>query len=413
MKMIKNFVQLFTFRFVARVLMALRGFLIVASLSPKQLGDYAILFLYVFYFSMLDFGSEFGLERDLPHYSASESKEKCEGIARIGWSTYFILSFIASILLWFALTVFYRHELNWLSIFVALYLLFDQVLRAHISNARIQLKYRDLGIAEVIDALASLCFVMVLLPRFGIQGVFVALVVSLFFAICYLNRVVPIRFLWQFNLKHTFRFIRSSIGLSLITYLSRLFHYLPLTILAFVWSRETLGHFVFAFRVFEILLALFPYLTQELVRTLMYQRLAQLEKGKNRFKILMMPIGFYLALTLCLWFVIYWFSLPIAHWLFPAYVDSIPALQILSLSLIPFGISQIIGDFLSSRVLLKTRRVVSLWVVSTVVQCVLFIIMMLSSYRSPVAASAVYGIGSVFVFILSIFLASQVLMEQK
>ena len=56
-------------------------------------------FSFIFYFSMLDFGVLAGLERDIPHYKGLKDSDEVQKQSDVGWSTFFVLSSAASLLL--------------------------------------------------------------------------------------------------------------------------------------------------------------------------------------------------------------------------------------------------------------------------------------------------------------------------
>ena len=86
---IKDFFQLGALRFTSRVLVGIRGLFVVISLAPHTLGEYTIWLLFIFYFSMLDFGVLAGLERDLPHYRGLGKVGEAQKQSDLGWSTFF------------------------------------------------------------------------------------------------------------------------------------------------------------------------------------------------------------------------------------------------------------------------------------------------------------------------------------
>jgi len=96
---VKDFFQLGSLRLIARFIKGLRGLFIITTLTPSLLGEYTIWLLYVFYFSFLELGILKGLERDLSHYRGQNDEGAYQSTASTGWSSFFCMSFLASLFL--------------------------------------------------------------------------------------------------------------------------------------------------------------------------------------------------------------------------------------------------------------------------------------------------------------------------
>ena len=356
---VKDFFQLGSLRILARLIGGFRGLFIAASLFPNVLGEYTIWLLYAFYFSFLEFGILKGLERDLSHYRGLKDEDTYQSIADIGWSSFVWLSLAASLCL---ATVSFIVFKQWvLAFLLGGYLFTDKLYRAYDTNSRIFFRYKTNGIAELIQGATGLVFILYCLPRYGIYSIFPCFMGSLIIATLYLAPRCPLKFRLTFSVKRIFKYIQSSFSLAIISYEIQIFNVISLTVVAFIWDKTTLGYYAFAFRIFEVCLAAFPFLIQEIMRTRMYYNLAKIGSKKARLNELTFPMSVYGLITSIFWLMVYWWSTFAISQFIPQYKSSIVVLNILIFSLLPLGISKISSDYLCSRIYNKNMIVTSCW----------------------------------------------------
>jgi hypothetical protein len=149
--------------------------------------------------------------------------------------------------------------------------------------------------------------------------------------------------------------------LAVIIYSIDVFHMTAMTVLAILWDKETLGYFAFAFKIFQICVSLFPFLIQEVMRTRMYYNVAAAGKGTGGAGNLVRPILAYGFITIAFWQVVFWWAPWAVAKCVPTYIDSVPALIILTLALMPLGVAKICTDFLCSRSILKSGSALKIW----------------------------------------------------
>lgn len=357
---IADFFQLGALRVIAKGIMALRGLLIVSSLSPGGLGEYTIWLLFVFYFEMLDLGVRNALERDLPHYRGKNDLSALVQTRNVGWTTFFILAGLASLLL--TLVTFLVFQQLLLSVLLGLYLFTDKVYRAYYAGSRLNLRYRENGVAELVLGLTSLLVIWLLLPRYGPYMILWAVICASLVASLFLFRMCPLEMKWQFSFRSSVKYIRSAISLAGLVYSIELFHAIAMTILAFQLDKTSLGYFAFAYKVFYVSLAIFPFLIQEVMRTRMYYKVAQLKQTEEGgLTQLFGPMVLYSVITMVFWLGLYWW----ADWgiqrFVPAYSGSVMTLKLLTLALLPLGIVKICSDYLCSLAQRRTIFVVKAW----------------------------------------------------
>ena len=386
-KIISDFFQVGTLRFVARALMGLRGLFIVVSLSPYALGEYTIWLLFIFYFSMLDFGVLAGLERDIPHYQGINDAVETKKHSDAGWSAYFVLSTGASLLL--GVISFLVFEQWILSVLLVAYLFTDKIYRAFDSGSRIHLRYMENGIAQLINAAVSLLIILVLLPYMGAYGVLVGFIIAAICSAAYLFGKTKLVFEWVLRIKEIIKSVKNAFSLAVIVYSIQFYHMIALTIIAFLYDKPTLGYFAFAFRIFQICLALFPSLIQEIMRTRMYFHVAQVQDGQSYFKKLLFPMGVYCVITSFFWLFVYWWADWGIGYFAPTYTNSIGTLKILTVALVPLGIAKICSDYLCSHVHKKAMTVALVWGIGIILQGVAVIFACIDqsnlSYEVPMA----------------------------
>ena len=276
----------------------------------------------------------------------------------------------------------------------------DKVYRAYEVNSRINFNYKDNGIAQLILSLSSLILVWILLSRIGIYGIFFAFIVGFSLAALYLFKQVDLKFSWDISAKNVFSYVKKSFPLALVIYSIEFFHALALTILAFFWDKESLGYFTFAFRIFQICLGIFPYLIQEVVRTRMYYSVAnQKEEGGGLGEITFI-MGAYVFIVTIFWILVYWWIDAVVVKFAPLYVDSIVALKILTLAILPLGICKILSDYLCSDVHKKTFFVVRVWFIGLLIQGVLLLTIPMTQSSLLIVGPIVYLIATFVVFYL-------------
>ncbi|PIQ85248.1 MAG: hypothetical protein COV74_09840 [Candidatus Omnitrophica bacterium CG11_big_fil_rev_8_21_14_0_20_45_26] len=402
-KIFGDFVSFGSLRMIARFFLGVRGILIITTLTPLFLGHYAVLLLFVFYFSMLDFGAHYGLERDLPHFNQTGEEAIRIQTANEGWSAYYIMNVVAAFCLWGTLT-FFKVGYGICSPFLVMfYFLFDKAFRGYLTEARIELRYQQIGIAEVLYGSISCISVFFLVRHLGIPGIFISFILGLAGAILFLQWRGPIRFQWIWEFKKLFRYLKSSVALSMITYEIRTFQYIPATMLAILWDRETLGYFVFSFRIFEILLSLFPLLIQEVFKTRLYQQLAVQQQNHEQLRIIYPPMFFYGVLCAGVGLITYWLMSPIVTHTVPLYITSIPMLQVLVLALFPLGAAQMMSDFLLARQIRKNISVISAWGLGILFQAVILIFIPRHSAMLGLQIVFTYLIAALLMYFILVF----------
>lgn len=393
---INDFIQLGPLRIISKFLMGLRGLFIVSTLLPAELGNYTIWLLYVFYFSMVDFNLFNTLERDVPHYNGIKDAEGVNRVTNTGWSLFYILNVVAVISLGITAFVFLKDGV--LAVLLCVYLLTDKVYRSYESNARIHFRYKESGLSELIVAVTSLVMIVILLPRWGTYSIFIGFSIALILGSLYLYINCPLQFRWYFKLKESFVYIRSAIFLWLFIYSIEIFHAISLTVFAVKWDKATLGYFAFSFRIFQIGLMAFPYLMQEITRTRMYYNVAQSEREKFPSKDLFLPMEIYCLVTAIVWLFVYWWAdWGIARFL-PAYINSVNILKILTLALLPLGITKICSDYLCGQTQKKTGWVILIWGIGILFQVSGLLFLSRSGTSALTVAPIVYVAATIFIY---------------
>ena len=355
-QVIPDFLRVGALRLLSQVLMAYRGLFIAISLVPRDFGEYAILLLYTFYFSILDFGILAGLERDIPHYTGENNQAMAQTVANRGWSTYFLFSFLEMALM--CLVVFIVYKNLTLSILLGLYLITDKFYRAYESHSRINFHFQNVGKAQFILAAMSLGSILFLLPRFQIYGVLAGFIIASISSTFFLFWQRALRF--NYDLHNLIPYIKGVIPLAIIIYSIGLFREVTLTVSAFYYDKSTIGYLAFALKIFQICLALFPLLIQELLRTRIYFHVAQ-TKGTRDLDRLLLPLGVYSMITALFWVLMYWWIDWAINYFAPQYASCIGMMKILFFSLIPLGICIVCGDYLCSHAYKLAHVVVLAW----------------------------------------------------
>lgn len=387
-QVISDFFQLGHLRFFSRILTALRGLYIISVLTPRDFGEYTIWLLFVFYFQFLDFGTLYALERDIPHLQGQRNTQTLQNVLDVGWSSFFKLSLTASVALGIVTFTVFN---NWVTaVLLSVHLLTDKLYRAYDCFSRTQFKYRWNGIGELILAATSLVMVWYALPRFGMQSIFLAFILSAIVSIWFFCKRCPLQFCWSFDLKEFGHNVKGALSLAAVYYLYEFFQMIALTVLAWRWDVVTLGYFAFAFRIYQICLSLFPAVMADVMRTRMYFHSAQKQGGEDFFRRLFMPLGIYMVVTGLFWLLMY----VGAEWgirkFFPHYVESTQALTLLMLALIPMGIVKVLGEFLCSRVYNRTTLVIFAWILGIVFQGLFFLILPLTQANIVHIAPVIY-----------------------
>lgn len=368
-----DFFKLGSLRLFSRVIMGFRGLFIVTALSPGNLGEYTIWLLLVFYFTLFEFGILNGLERDIPHYRGKENLEEIKRISDVGWSAFFGLALVSSLLLGVTSLWMFKHRV--LALLLAMFLFTDKFYRAYDASSRINFQYQDNGLAELLYAIVSFMFIWFFLPRFGAVYIFAGFIIAAVCSTYFLYRKCPLDFHWRFDVRSFFRHIKGSIPLAMVFYFIEIFHFISLTILAFIWDKTTLGYFAFAFRIFQILLTVFPLVIREVMRTRMYFTIAQTEDHDTHLEQLFFPMKVYSLITSVFWLAVYWW----VDWgiglIAPIYSASGTALKLLTLALLPLGVTTICSDYLCSVHHKKTKVVILSWASGIILQmfCLLLI----------------------------------------
>ena len=369
-QIIADFFQLGVLRIIARVLMGFRALYIAVSLKPHGLGEYTVWLLFVFYFSMLDFGVLNSLERDLPHYRGLDDQPGIKKTADIGWSTYFILCFLASILLMVVTGIVFKDFM--LSLLLAAYLLSDKIYRAYYTNTNIHFKYRTVGIAQVLLGSSSLLFIWLLLPRLGTYGVLLGLIIATVITSFFFSKTSSrLHFDWTFHKDSFIRCVKDAIPLAVMIYTIEFFHMVALTILAFRCDKMTLGYIAFSFRIFQVCLAVFPSLIQDVMRARLYYTVAQTNSAKQQFQQFIYSMTTYGLVVSAFWLAVYWGAPWAINRFSHMYTPSVGMLQWLTAALLPIGIVKIFSDYLCSRVHQKTTTVIVLWGMAIALQSLL------------------------------------------
>lgn len=397
-QIIDDFLKVGTLRLISRVLMGLRGLFVVMSLSPYVLGEYTIWLLFIFYFSMLDFGVLAGLERDLPHYKGLKDADEVQNRSDVGWSTFFVFSAVASLLLG-AISFFVFGQ--WmLAVLLLVHLFADKVYRSYDANSRIHFLYKENGIAQLIYAVVSLLLIIVLLPYWGPYGILVGFIIAAIVSALYLCQKTRLAFSWVLKIKEFIVCIKNAVPLAAIVYSIQLYHMIALTILAFLCDKVTLGYFAFAFRIFYMCLTIFPFLIQEVMRTRMYFHVAQARKGQPYLEKLFFPMGIYCIITSFFWIFIYWWADWGINRVASNYLQSIETLKLLILALLPLGITKICSDYLCSNVHRKIRIVLLSWLFGVALQGSVIWVLSINQKNLLFNVPVVYLISTFVIYVL-------------
>lgn len=154
----------------------------------------------------------------------------------------------------------------------------------------------------------------------------------------------------------------------MVFYFIEIFHFISLTILAFIWDKATLGYYAFAFRIFQILLTVFPLVIREVMRTRMYFAIAQTEDQDTHWEQLFFPMRVYSLITSVFWLAVYWW----VDWgiglIAPIYSASGTALRLLTVALLPLGVITICSDYLCSIYHKRTKVVILSWGTGIILQ---------------------------------------------
>ncbi len=374
-KLLRDFCNVGTMRLIARALMGVRGLFIAVTLSPKDLVQYTALLLVVFYFSFLDFGILLMLERDLPHHAAKGNFDSYEILSSSAWMTFFILSFASTCLMTILVGATIAKDNFYLALMLGLYFLTDKVNRAFESNSKIGLRYQETGIALLILALVSLLLIWILLPRFGIMGVFLGSVIASVMSTSFLAAKKPLRFSWSIQWNTFFRHIQRALPLFAIFYSFEAFRFTPMTAIMMRYSADQIAPCIFAFRIVLLCFPFFPFLLQDMMKTRMFQQIAKDKTADRQLEFLVFPIKLYALASSLFCLALYWFIPWFIGRLAPVYHDSATGIAILSLTLLPLGIAQVCSDFLSSRLYQQTSFVFFAWLTGIVLQVILLIAM--------------------------------------
>jgi len=347
---------------------------------------------------MLDFGVLAGLERDIPHYRGLGETEETQKQADLGWSTFFTLSGAASLFLVVA-SVFVLKEWT-LALLLGAYLFSDKYYRSYDANSRINFLYKENGIAQLIYAIVSLLSIIVLLPYWGPYGILVGFIVAAMASALYLYRKTKLAFSWVFKIKEFIECVKNALPLAAIIYSIQFYHMIALTILAFTCDKITLGYFAFAFRIFQICLAIFPFLIQEVIRTRMYFHVAQAKKGQPYLEKLFFPMGIYCAITSLFWLFIYWWTDWGINRIAPEYLYSVETLKLLTLALLPLGITKICSDYLCSNVHKKTKVTLLSWLLGITLQGIAICFVSIDQENLLFSVPLVYVISTFLIYVL-------------
>ncbi|GEM_PF-3167511 len=398
-QIIADFFQLGHLRLFSRILTGLRGLFIISFLSPQSLGEYTIWLLFVVYFSLLDFNILYALERDIPFYRGQNNGEKVKEITITGRSTYFILTLLATVSLYVVSYFIYRDGM--MSLLLSLYLLTDKICRIYDSCSRIESLYRANGLAELIKAVSSLVLILILLPRYGIYGIFLTFIGSSLLSIAYLYRKCLLEFSWYVNLKKQLAYIQGALSLAVVYYSYEIFQAVAITVLAWQWDKQTLGYFVFAFRVYQICLDIFPAVIADVLRTRLYFYAAQIKAMDDPFEKIYRPLKVYAMVAAFFWLIVYWWGNWGIQRFFPNYVQSTMALKLLMLALIPMGIVKVLSQYLCSSIFKRMPWIIMAWTASIFTQATLFFIFPLTSENITAMSSVIY-LSSTFLIYISI-----------
>lgn len=392
-----DFFQVGFLRLLARILMGVRGLFIITTLSPENLGHYTVWLLFILYFSMLECGTLVTLEREIPHYKGAKQTEEILRISNLGWSSYFYLSCTASLLL-FLISAVVFHDI-FLAGLLCSYLFSDKIYRGLEVNSRIHFLFRENGMGQLLTTALSLVAIWYYLPILGPYSILLGFILGQILGAIYLYTRAKLTFQWVFDKEKIWIFIKSGIPLAGVTYSTEWFHSIPLTIIAMFWSKTTLGYFTFAFRLFQLFLALFPYLIQQITRTRIYFLLGQQKLDEKLVSSIINILRTYCCLSVLFASIFYiWADWGIDKFI-PKYSTSGYAVKSLPFMLLPLGIAYIFSDYLSSRFHNRVWLSIFGWLTGVAVQCLLFIGLYLTGFDVLKGASWIYMISVIFVYL--------------
>jgi len=304
-------------------------------LGPMQMGIWSTLQIIVDYSKYATFGVVTAMSREIPYKLGQKNQYGAEEVKNLTFS--FILAssvLLAVVLLLFAALTYgvVRPEITYGLIFVATIIFLQRMNNLYIALIRSYKEFKLAGRQMIASAIVNAVFVALLAYHFRIYGFMIALVFSFIFNIAFVHFYQPYKFHWQLNREKLKPLMKLGFPLMMVGIIMTVLRSLDKIIIARFLGFEALGQYSIAIMICSFAsnfstsvgVVLFPHFQE---------KIASRDRPEDLKEYLFQST---LAYSCCMPVLIgvAWFAAPyFVGLLLPQYVDGVPAMQALSLSL--------------------------------------------------------------------------------
>ena len=195
-EIIKN-TSIFTVaRYGAYFFTLLTGMIIAKVLGPAAFGVYSALMLIVTYSQYSHLGLLFAMSKKVPFYNGKKEYKKAKEVKNITFSGSIIIILFVSLTLIIA-SFFIKnldvHTINSIRI-IALVIILQQILFFYQNHLRAEKNFLMVGKTLLIYSITYFIFILILIIKFGLEGVFLSLLIAFIIVIFYIFKKEKFKF---------------------------------------------------------------------------------------------------------------------------------------------------------------------------------------------------------------------------
>jgi len=366
-------------RYSAYFFTVLTGLVIAKVLGPASFGVYSALMLIVVYSQYSHLGLLFAMTKKVPFYRGKKQYNKVKETENIVFSGTMIIILFLSLVLIIA-SFFIRNvsvdTINGMRIIAGIVIL-QQIFYFYQHYLRAEKKFSVMGKILLIYSITYFIFIIALIMKFRLEGVFIAMLLAYIMAIFYLSKKDEFKLNIKFMPKKTIQLIK--IGLPLLTMgiMTLFFISIDKIMIIKFMDKLQLGYYSFAAIVAGIVgfipqsmnLILFPYIVEKYGE----------KENKNHIKNYLFQPTLILSYLMPIIIGLVFITAPVAiYYVLPKYLPGIIPFKILICAAFFMSITLPASSFLIT--INKERKIILFQAISVILAIILNYIFIINGY---------------------------------
>jgi len=366
-------------RYSAYFFTILTGLVIARVLGPASFGVYSALMLIVTYSQYSHFGLLFAMTKKVPFYSGKKEYSKIKETENIVFSgTMIIILFVSLILI--ILSFFIRNvSINTISSLriIAVIIILQQTFYFYQSYLRAEKKFSMMGKILLVYSIAYFIFIILLIMKFSLNGVFFAMLLAYIVAILYLSKKDEFKLKIKFMPKKTVQLMKIGFPLLTMGIMTLFFISIDKIMIIKFMDKLQLGYYSFAVIVAGIV-GFIPQSISKIMFPYLVEKYGEKEDNDNIKNYLFQPtliLSYLIPIVIGLVFI----TAPVAiYYILPKYLSTIIPFKILICAAFFTSIMFPSSNFLIT--INKEKKIILFQAISVILAIILNYIFIIKGY---------------------------------